>query len=113
MTGRRPRRGRSGAAAWSRSKLEVSDDHRRAMAAEDHPVPGEAAMENAGAVAGLKGAEFVPTESLCPIRRQRTVSRARHWVLIDPGIGHEDAAGDVLHLPGGGDDGHVLHRPEL
>src|SRR5690349_13374710 len=94
------------------SQLELPDDDRVAMAAEDRSTVFKAAMEYARAGACLQGRELAPPEAFGPIGRKRGVGRSRHGILVDSEIRHEDPARDVLLAPARGDDRHPVDFPQ-
>src|SRR3982750_3806769 len=107
MRGALRRRGRSAARGWPRSKLEVADDHGVATAAEHRAIAVEAAVENAGTLARLKGGELAAPEPLPPKNDKRRVGGAGHRILVDAEIRDEHAAGDILALTARRDDCHA------
>ena len=61
-----------------------------------HAVALQPAVKHAGALARLERGELAAAEALRPVRHQRGMGRAGHRVLVDPEIGDEHAAGDVV-----------------
>src|SRR4051812_34986751 len=86
------------------------------MAAQNSAVAVQPALEHAGPGTGLERGELAPSEALRPIRYERSVRGAGDGILVDPDVGDEDSAGDVLIVARRRDDGHtvdLLERREI
>src|SRR5437868_3236732 len=89
-----------------RLKLELADDHRVAVAAEDRPITFLAALKDARPGACLQRSELTAAQPFGPIRHQGRVGRAGHRVLVDAEIRDKDSASDVIAVPTGRDHRH-------
>src|SRR6188508_913393 len=94
------------------SQLEMPFDDGDAASSEDGPVACLTAVNQPAAPARLEGGELVASEPFHPIGHERSMGGAGHRVLVDPAIGNENAADDVLPISPCSDDRHPVDLAE-